>query len=266
MDAELKRAYKAVIEQDNLCDEAFQLEGENILVYGKPGVGKTHDIKHLHISKFNGLYMVTCTPEQSAAEWRGSWILAPDKKTGAPGMEWNHGFAAKAMGKVYAEDAQGNRNLVLDRPKMRAGINEIDHAGPDVEAWLYAFCDDRREAEIHLPNGDTLFADEGMQVIASSNEPPEALLPAIKDRFTIRIRRDLPSQAQIDALPTDLRDFCLKVSMLEGDRYLSYREISKFAKLRDVNVMNPFVAAKLVWQERGETIINSYNLAGTATA
>src|SRR5687768_4404678 len=132
-------------------DDALAAMGENVLLWGPPGTGKTHSAKHLHAGLFTGgIWSTTVTVDTPAAEWRGFFIPQPDPKTGAVGMGWQDGLAAKAMGKVHQADG----SVKIANPKSRFVINEIHKLGPDLAAITHAVCDDRAEAEIHLPNGD----------------------------------------------------------------------------------------------------------------
>lgn len=267
---ELTLSMREIIEaqglQDRLVEKYTAIPGINLLMFGKPGTGKTTSALRKHASQFAAIYMTTVTEWTPASEWRGFFIPKPDPATGSPGMGWHDGLAARAMGHITDIDG----SVKLDQDLNRFVINEIDKAGPDLEALLYPLCDEREIAEIHLPNGDVLRSQEGLQIIGTGNEPPDALLPPVQDRFTFRIRVDWPSQEAIEALPIDLQDFCLKVAALDGDQYISYREVKAFGTARDKMGFDPLTAAHAVWGWKGEgvaeQIVNSYSLAKVGSA
>lgn len=251
---EMRKALDQQALQDRLAEKAAAVEGANILYYGKPGTGKTTSARKHHATLFTRIRMTTVTLDTPAAEWRGFFI--PE----STGMGWQDGIAILAMGKVFDKDG----NVKVDEPKQRFIINEIHKIGADLGALCHAICDDRELAEVHLPNGDIAFAQPGFQVIATSNEPPTMLDEPIQDRFTIRVRMDLPSEEAIEALPQDLQEFALKVAMLDGEQYISYREVKQFAKLR--TQFSPLEGAQMVWDHRGpgtgQDLLDAYNIAG----
>ena len=241
--------------QDRLANKAASVKGANILYYGKPGTGKTYTARNAHVDDFNQVYMTTITLDTPAAEGRGFFI--PE----GTGMGWLDGMMVKAMGKVIASDG----TTKIDEPDNRLILNEIHKLGADLAALVHAVTDDREIAEIALPNGDVAFAQPGFQCIATSNDPPAALDEPIQDRFSIRVRMDLPSEAAIEALPADLQEFTLKVAGLDGDRYISYREVKMFGHLR--TKFSPLEAAQMVWDGTkgagsGQDILDAYNIAG----
>lgn len=259
MSAEMRQLLDQQALQDRLAGKAASVEGANVLYYGRPGTGKTFTARNAHADKFNGLYMTTITLDTPAAEGRGFFIPVSGK-TGTE-MGWQDGMMVRAMGKVIDKDG----NTKIDEPTNRLVLNEIHKLGADLAALVHAVTDDRDIAEIALPNGDVAFAQPDFQCIATSNDPPSALDEPIQDRFSIRVRMDLPSEAAIEALPTDLQEFSLKVAGLDGDRYISYREVKMFGHLR--TKFSPLEAAQMVWDGTkgpgaGQDILDGYSIAG----
>ena len=246
--------------QDRMVDKALSLLGENINLFGKPGTGKTTRAKMLHAAQMTGgVYCTTCTEGQSAAEWRGFFIPKPNAN-GSTGMDFMYGMAVKAMGTIVDESGV----TVFDKPASRFLINEGDKAADEVMSLMHVIADDRATAELHLPNGHTVFAQPDMQVVMTMNSHPSVLTEAVRDRF-VHLRVDLPSEEAIEALPGDLQEVALKTAMLDGDSYIPYRDWSRFARLRDKHNVAPLDAAIITWDGLrgpgvGEEIINSYNL------
>lgn len=260
MESELRTALTQQALQDRLAFAALKEKGENVLLWGKPGTGKTTLAKKTHVAEFEKVYMTTVTLDTPAAEWRGFFIPKPDPATGSPGMGWQDGLAVRAMGKCYGPDG----GLKIDEPNNRFIVNEIHKVGPDLAALCHAVADDRNVAEVHLPNGDIAFSHEGLQIAATSNDPPEALDDPIQDRFTIRVQMDLPTAEAVESLPEDLQEFCMKMALLDYPRYLSFREVKAFARLRD-SLGSALMAAQLVWEYKGRghgrEIVEQYALA-----
>lgn len=229
----------------NLVDRVLEkAKGSNVLLYGWPGTGKTSAALKRAVDGVSALVAVTLTYDTPAAELRGHFIPKGHE------FVWHHGPAMAAM----------------QEPASRLVVNELHKVGPDAEALFHAICDDRDISLIRLPNGDDISAQPDFTVIGTANEPPAALAEPIRDRFVYRIKVNIPSPEAIESLPTDLRDVCLKTSIIpDTQRRISFREWKAFARARDEFGFPYRDAARLVWEERADDIISGYTITSGKT-
>lgn len=245
--AEMKRALTEQRTTWRRIDRALEcMKGDNLLLYGYPGTGKTSAALKRSLDGVSSLVAVTLTYDTPAAELRGHYVPEGTK------FKWQHGPAMTAM----------------QAPSSRFVVNELHKVGPDAEALFHAICDDRDISLIRLPNGMDVKAQPDFTVVGTANEPPAALAEPIRDRFTYRILVNIPSPEAIESLPEDLRDVCLKTSIIEDDkRRITYREWKKFAKARDEYKFPFREAAALVWEKRADEIVSAYSInAGKVSA
>ncbi len=185
------------------------IKSPRILLYGKPGTGKTYSAMKLGMRKGKDRKSIPLTPETTATDLLGHYILE-----GNNGMKWNDGVAIQMW-------KRGGR-LVL---------NEIDHAGQDVSSILHALLDDVEFAELTLPNEEKEIVKpaKGFQVIATMNGEPEDLSEALRDRFPIKINITDIHPSAIDSLDNKIASIMLDVadsntsirSFMELDRLIN---------------------------------------------
>ena len=155
-----------------------------ILLYGKPGTGKTYQANTTNLEG-RETYNITLTQDSSASEVLGHYILNEQG-----GMDWLDGVGIQAW-----------------KSGARLVINEIDHAGVDVMSFLHALLDDPDFAKFTLPNKnkETVRPQPSFQVVATMNGVPEDLPEALQDRFPVKINIDTVHPSAIESLPEKLR-------------------------------------------------------------
>ena len=102
----------------NCWDKLLSVIGisDRILLYGVAGTGKTYQANRLGLKKGQGTYNITLTADSTATELMGHYIATSDG-----GFRWKDGNGVRA----FKEGA-------------RLVVNEIDHAGADVQTFLHA--------------------------------------------------------------------------------------------------------------------------------
>jgi len=155
-----------------------------VLLYGKPGTGKTYQANTTNLEG-RETYNITLTQDSSASEVLGHYILNEEG-----GMDWLDGVGIQAW-----------------KDGARLVINEIDHAGVDVQSFLHALLDDPEFAKFTLPNKnkEQVRPQPNFQVVATMNGVPEDLPEALLDRFPVRINIDKVHPKALESLPKKLR-------------------------------------------------------------
>lgn len=208
-----------------------------VLLYGPPGTGKTTAGNFLAVESPDDVLNITLTEETPSAELRGHFI----PKGGE--FIWKDGPALTAF--------REGRRLVL---------NEIDKASGDALQFCHGLLDDPGMAKMTLPTGETVYPHEGFNVVATMNGDPMDLPDALRDRFTVRFNIMTPHPDAIASLPSDLRKAAAKGISLDHERSVSMRGWKVFAELREK--VGEGIAARAVFGDRAETILNSVKIGG----
>lgn len=215
--------------------EAVIPNEKRTLLYGPPGTGKTT------AGNFAGnpreVFNVTLTEETPAAEIRGHYVPRGGE------FHWQDGPAMTAY-----------------RNGARLILNEIDKASVDCLTFCYALLDDPSISMITLPTGETVKPHPDFSCVATTNGVPEDLPDALKDRLAVRIFVPTPHPEAVKSLPEDLRKPAKKGFGKPGSP--SFREWKAYAGLRE-KIGSEF-AAKAVWGERAETVLNTLRIGAKA--
>jgi MoxR-like ATPase len=211
--------YEGVIKIGNMKTDAWKLFADvaaaaplvsRVLLYGKPGTGKTMNATKTATDR--GFYSVTLTEESSVSELLGFWM--------PKGTEFffSDGVAIKAW--------REGRLLV---------INEIDKASGSVQTLLHGILDDQEMAGMTLPTSETVRPAAGFRAIATMNGDVADLPIALADRFELKLKIDEPHPDALASLPTDLQKLAKNAYSTEGDDVgITFREIVAYSKLRQV--------------------------------
>lgn len=225
--------------------ESAQNGVNRILLYGPPGTGKTTTALQINPRA----YPVTIHPEMSAQELIGHFV----PKGGD--FEWHDGPALRAL-----------------RQGVPLILNEVDKSSGSVMTQLHSLCDDHDVIEFTLPTGEVVKPSPGYKVFATMNGFLDALPDAIQDRFSVRIKADMPHQdALLKIQEDDIREAVSNYykARAEGSTgkagRVSLREALAFEELTNGTVNLPKeAAAESVWGDRGEEVLFALNLGSKA--
>lgn len=221
------------------CWELVRLVAAHVrrlLLFGVPGTGKTHAALRLGVGTDQRVFSITVTPETPAAELRGHFVPSGDH------FVWMDGPAIAAW-----------------RSGGRLVLNEIDHAGGDLLSFLLVLLDDPGSARITLPSGEVVTPAPGFSVVATMNGEPEALPPALRDRFVATIEIDAVAPGALERLPHDVREAARATVALPEERRVSVRAWLEFAELRERT--DERIAAVTVFGDRASEVLAALRMA-----
>ncbi len=204
------------------------------LLYGPPGTGKTAAGIKSGVQEGQKVYAITLTDETPMTELRGHFVM----KDGT--FVWQDGIAIRAW-----------------REGARLVLNEIDHAGGDVQSFLHVVLDDPELANLTLPTGEIVRPAAGFQVIATMNGTPEDLPFALRDRFPVAVEVNEVHPDAIGRLPEDLQRAAKNTALSpDPERKISVRLWFEFASLR-AKLKDEPMAAKACFGARAPEVMKT---------
>lgn len=153
--------------------------GLRVLLWGPPGTGKSYagltnipgrTETTVDPALVNRQYITMDTP---SSEIRGHYVPNSDG-----GFRWHDGPATTAW-----------------RNGTRLCIEEIDAASGDCLTLLLGYLDDPESAVLTLPSNETLRPADGFTCVATTNQLPTVLQPALLDRFDAVLHVEKPNPA-----------------------------------------------------------------------
>jgi nitric oxide reductase NorQ protein len=149
--------------------------GLHVLLYGPPGTGKSHLAWHSARQFANRDPFAIVVPEDCAvAELRGHYVPSGQE------WQWHDGPVTSAL--------RTGRPIILD---------EVSHASAEAHTFLHQAMDDSEV--LTLPTGESI-AKKRITVIATMNDHPDRLRPALRDRFAVTVEVPRPDPSVYAAL------------------------------------------------------------------
>lgn len=151
--------------------DAASISEVNVLLWGPPGRGKSQladVIARRHAERVNGTIQQIVCPEDTQVS-----VLAGAFQPAEGGSwQWVDGPVTRVLRTGGA--------LILD---------ELAHLSPEASTWLLAAMD--RTPTLTLPSGETI-TKQPVWVVATQNDTPASLLPALADRMPVQLEVKLP--------------------------------------------------------------------------
>jgi MoxR-like ATPase len=179
-----------------------------LVLYGVSGTGKTYAALFNRKAE-QSIHRIICTEDMNAGQIEGMWYPTEN------GFEFHEGEAVQAW-------RNGGR-LVID---------EVSRASTDVMSLLLLFTDTNTSSNWKNPQtGEVVTPHKNFSVVMTMNGEPEDLDPALRDRFSCRIRIDTPHPTAIAMLPEKYQQPAFKMCNRPSDERLSIRAFLDLAVL-----------------------------------
>lgn len=158
--------------------EVIPNKAHRILLYGPPGTGKSS-------------WASTCFATVERITLHGQ--MPPDDLIGSMGLVSGGGGTATVWQDGPVVRAMRNGSAIV--------LDEIDKASPDVVSSLFAVLDDMPIAGVTLPTGERVIPSPGYCAIATSNQSPDVLPEALRNRFDLVLLANVPHADVLRQLP-----------------------------------------------------------------
>lgn len=207
-----------------------------VCLYGNPGTGKTYAALTQHLNDAGSTRLV-CVDDMTSAQIEGMWRPSRD------GWAFQEGAAVTAW-----------------RKGARLVIDEIDKASGDVLGMLLAFCDSEQSAQWTNPDtGEIVTPRAGFSIVITTNNHPNTLPEALRDRFPVCVEINEPHPNALAALPHFMREPARLLAGRTDDARVSVRSFQALAVLADRLGIER--AAALVMPQHADSIIAAHKIA-----
>lgn len=207
-----------------------------VCLYGNPGTGKTYAALTQHLTE-RGSTRLVCVDDMTSAAIEGMWRPNRD------GWTFQEGAAVTAW-----------------RNGSRLVIDEIDKASGDVLGMLLAFCDSEQSARWQNPDtGEIVTPSEGFSIVITTNNHPNTLPEALRDRFPVAVEINEPHPDALALLPQFMREPARMLAGRTDEARVSIRAFMALDKLSQTVGIER--AAALVMPEHADSIITAAKIA-----
>lgn len=226
--------YKTALQTDEIS---------RILVYGPPGVGKTHEACMFFKDQNIEFEQVTATEGDMVSEYRGMWVPNGNK------FDWFNGLLIRAW------TANGGKGMPII-------INEVDKFPMECMAILHAILDNPNIATLTLPNGSRVHPGPDFQFIGTMNGVPGDLSEALQSRFQVKINIESPHDSALETLDSDVQAVAVKLILHDDPlKRVNFRQLLTFKEIRR-DLGDDMAAALVFGRESYIDVLGAIKIAG----
>lgn len=212
-----------------------------VLLFGSPGTGKTTWGSNLAKDLGREFLNVTLSRDSTPQDLVGGYMVEGGSTTFHPGP------AVQMM-------KQGG---VLS-------LSEVTDASLDVEPLLLSILDDPKVRAITLPDGTVEAGEENTIIVASCNDSPSTMRPALLDRWDLVVPISEPPEGALELLGDTrnfYREFLSKQPPPDFRREVSFRTLRMFSVLMERDLFDGKDLASMIWGSQGADVLQSIDVA-----